>query len=145
MLHDFSSNNFSVVLIIIRSVNNNFQNFKLFLSFLNFTFSIICFSETCLDVLIFTSTLLYELPNYVSKHHLRSDSIGGGVSIYIYKFLNFKIRNDLNVNIQDRESLSVEILPNKKRNTLNFLCRRPNGQNELFETFFKLVFSKTKN
>ena len=43
---------------------------------------------------------------------------GGGVSIHIHKLFNFEIRNDLNVNNKDIESLSVEILSDKERNTL---------------------------
>ena len=74
-------------------------NFKFFLSFLNFTFSIICFSETWLDNSIFTSTSLYKLPNYVSKHQIRNYHKVSGVSFYNHKSLIFKIRNDLNVSV----------------------------------------------
>ena len=42
---------FSVLHLNIRSIKKNFENFKKFLSSLGFTFSIICFSETWLDIL----------------------------------------------------------------------------------------------
>ena len=48
-LHNFldsSSNQFSVLHLNIRSIKKNFENFKLFLNSINFTFSVICLSET---------------------------------------------------------------------------------------------------
>ena len=70
MFNDFLSNNFSILHINIRSINENFQSFKLFLSFLNFTFSKICFSEIWLDDSVLTHTLLYKLANHMSKHEV---------------------------------------------------------------------------
>ena len=75
------------------------------------------FSETWLDgETLSTSRSLYELPNYKSIHQVRNYSKGGGVSIYINKSLNFKLRTDLSINSRDVESLSIEILFNKERN-----------------------------
>ena len=66
----------------------------MFLSNLNFSFSIICFSETWLnDSNVNNSN--YELPNYVSVHQIRNHYKGGGVSVFIHKNFEFKIRNDL--------------------------------------------------
>ena len=48
-LGDDKGENISVLHINIRSINKNFENFKLFLSDRNFSFSIICFSETWLN------------------------------------------------------------------------------------------------
>ena len=50
-LHNFHHNSvtnwFSILRLHFRSINKNFENFKLFLS-LEFFFSVICFSETWL-------------------------------------------------------------------------------------------------
>ena len=54
--------------INIKSLNKNFENFKLFLSSLGFIFSAICFSETWLDETTISNKSLYELPNYASSH-----------------------------------------------------------------------------
>ena len=88
------SNYFSVLHLNIRSIKKNFENFKMFLNSINFTFSIICFSETWLDETNSTENSLYELPNYMSKHQVRSDRRGGGVSIYVHKTFTFKVRSD---------------------------------------------------
>ena len=115
------------------------------LNSINFTFSIICFSETWLDETNSTENSSYELPNYMSKHQVRSDRRGGGVSIYVHKTFDFKVRSDLSINNKDIESISVEISSNKKRNTLvNILYRPPNGETEPFEIFLNNVFTKTK-
>ena len=48
--HNFLHNSldqFSILHLNIRSIRKNFENFKLFLNLINFTFSVICLSETC--------------------------------------------------------------------------------------------------
>ena len=58
--------------------------------------------------------------------------------IYIHKSLDFTVKLDLSINNNDIESLTIEILSNKKGNTLiNALFRPPNDQIEPFENFFK--------
>ena len=65
-----------------------------------------------------------------------------GVSKYIKKKLNFKIKDDLIINCKDVESLCIEILFGNKN--LMFY-RPPNVQIELFEKILKYVFSITRN
>ena len=117
----------------------------MFLSNLNFSFSIICFSETWLnDSNVDNSN--YELPNYVSVHQIRNHNKGGGVSVYIHQNFKFKIRNDLSINSKDIESIVVELLHEKRTNTLfNVVYSSPNGKIEPFENFLKIFFNKNKN
>ena len=57
-----------------------------------------------------------------------------------------RIRPDLNINIVDIESLTIEILSENKRNTLvKALYRPPNGQIESFEAFLNNIFPKIKS
>ena len=51
---------FSILQLTIRSIKKDFEIFKSFLSSLDFTFSIICFSETWCDDL---DNFIYDLPN----------------------------------------------------------------------------------
>ena len=145
LLDNKNTTSVSVLHLNIRSINKNFDNFKLFLSSLNYCFSIICFSETWLnDRNVDNSN--YKLPNYISIHQIRTHSRGGGVSIYIHKGFEFKIRNDLSINCKDVESLGVELLHDKKKNNLfNVLYRPPNGQIETFENFLRHLFHENKN
>ena len=145
LLDNKNTTSVSVLHLNIRSINKNFDNFKLFLSSLNYCFSIICFSETWLnDRNVDNSN--YKLPNCSSIHQIRTHSRGGGVSIYIHKDFEFKIRNDLSINCKDVESLGVELLHDKTKNTLfNVLYRPPNGQIETFENFLRHLFHENKN
>ena len=90
--------------------------------------------------------VLIEQPNYNSTHQGGGDRKDGGVSIDIHKSLDFTVKPDLSINNNDIKSLAIEILLDKKRNTLiNALYRSPNGQIESFEKFLNNLFSKIKN
>ena len=140
-------NDFSIFHLNIRSIKNVSGNFKVFLSSLNFNFSAICFSETWLDDdTLSISRSFYELPNYKSIHPVRIYRKEGGVSIYINKSLNFKLRPDLSINSRDVESLSIEILFYKERKTLiNVLYSPLKGVIEPLERFLKNFLKKTIN
>ena len=107
----------------------------MFLLNLNFSFSIICFSETWLnDSNVDNSN--YELLNYVSVHQIINHYKGGGVSVYIHLNFEFKIRNAFSINSKEIELISGELLYEKRRNTLfNVVHRPPNGKIEPFENF----------
>ena len=73
----------SVLYLSIRNINKHFKHFKIFLSNLNFSFSIICFSETWLNDSNEDNSN-YELPNYVNVHQTRNHYKEGlGFSIYL--------------------------------------------------------------
>ena len=114
---------------------------------MNFNFSVICFSETWLDDdTLSTSQSLFELPNYKSIHQVRNYNKGGETSVYINKSLNIKLRPDLSINNRDVDSLSIEVLFYKERNTLiNVLYWSPKGVIEPFEKISKEILKKTKN
>ena len=79
-------------------------------------------------------------------HHVRHHGKYWGISFYIGEAFNFKVGIDLSFNSRDIESLSVEILFDKRCNTLvNVLCRPPSSLTEPSENFLKDLFSKTKN
>ena len=88
----------------------------------------------------------HELPNYVSGHQIANYYKGGEVSVYIHKNFEFKIRNDLSINIKDIEPIGVELLHEKRRNTFfNVVYKPPNGKIEPSENFLKILFNKNKN
>ena len=110
-----------------RSIKKILKTLNCFFSTLGYSFSVICFSETWLDDT--DNNSLYELPNYISKHQIRDDRKGGGVSFYIHNSLSFRVLPNLCINSTDIESLSIEISSNDQRNTLvNVLYRPPSGK-----------------
>ena len=67
------------------------------------------------------------------------------VSIHIKDSVNFRPRPDLSINSTDVESISIELLCNKNRNTLvNVLYGPPKGLAEPFKKFLNCIFHKTK-
>ena len=69
-----------------------------------------------------------------------------GWDFYLHKrFHNFKPRPDLSINSTNVESISIELLYNKNRNTLTvFLYKATKGLAEPFEKFLNCIFHKTK-
>ena len=74
--------NVSILHLNIRRINKTFDKFKTFLLNLNFSFRIICFSETWLNDSN-VDDANYELPNCVSVHQIINHYKGGGISIYL--------------------------------------------------------------
>ena len=97
---------FSILHVNIRSIQKNFEKLKFLLSKLNYTFKIICLSETwCND-----QKSIPHLQNYNFLHQGRQNKKGGGVLIFVHNSLNFKVKNELNICTEDVESLAVEII-----------------------------------
>ena len=87
-LGDDDDENVFILHLNIRSINKNYENFKMFLSNLNFSFSIICFSKTWLNVSNVDNSN-YELLDYVSVHQIRNHHKGDGISVYNHKNFEF--------------------------------------------------------
>ena len=100
--------NFSLVHLNIRSITNKFDHFKEPLDSLNTEFKIIGLSETWLNNN--TNDAGFHLPTYNYVGTNRTNKKGGGVGIHIAKQLKYKIRKDLNTNIEETiESVFIEI------------------------------------
>ena len=125
---------FSIISLNIRSMNKNFEEFRSFITELNYEFSVITLSETwCLDDP--RNESLYKLNNYTSIHQARRGGRnGGGTCIFIHNSLKFKNRPDLCVNNNDIESLSIEVInENAKNITVNVTYRQPARNIQVFE------------
>ena len=63
----------------------------------------------------------------------------------MHENLSFKLREDLSINFDATQSLSIEISSTKSKNIiLNTIYRPPNGDMKQCETHFKDVFSKSE-
>ena len=76
-------------------------------------------------------------------HQIKHHNKGGGVLVYINKNFKFEIRNDLSINHKDIESIGVELLYEKRMeslfNTVNFNLL-DHDKNKKFQDFFNLVY-----
>ena len=89
-MDNVSPDYFFILHLNIKSIKKNIKNFKSFLSSINFTFGVICFSKTWLDNFTLSGNNSYEVPNSTSKHQVQDNRKGSAVSIYIYNSLNLR-------------------------------------------------------
>ena len=79
----------------------------------------------------------------VSRNFIRRFIRGGGISIFVHESLSFKRRQDLGINSEAGESLSIEILNEKCKNiNLNTIYRPSNGDIETCKNKFKNLFAQ---
>ena len=124
-------------------MNKNFESFKEFYSTINLKFSIVCFSETWVDNISFSKNSNFQLPGYQVIHETRKNRKGGGVCVFVHENLSFKLGEDLSINCDAIQSLSVEISSVQSKNIiLNTIYRSPNGDMKQCETHFKNIFPK---
>ena len=144
-LKTLSKSRFSILSLNIRSLNKNIENLKSMLSELGHEFKIICLTESwCKDE--DTKVSKFEIDGYKSIHQPRINGLGGGICVFVHKSLNVKQRKDLNVNCTDCESLSVEIINDKIKNSIVTTMYRPPESNlKQFKKLFKTHISKCCN
>ena len=134
----FLKDSFSFLHLNIRSINKNFESFKGFYSAIKFKFSIVCFSETWVEDISFNKNSIFQLSGYQVLHQTRKNHKGGGICAFVHENLNFKLRQDLSINCDAIQSLSIEISSTKSKNIiLNTIYRPPNGDMKQCETHFK--------
>ena len=123
-----ANSSFSVLHLNIRSLNRNFEHFKLFLHTCGYEFGIICLTETWCTNESFLANSNFQLPNYNAVHFGRENKKGGGVCIYVHEKYHYKVRNDLSeLGKTTTETVSIEILNKKSKNVLISTCYRPPG------------------
>ena len=108
-----------------RSINKNFKTLKNIYSKLNCTFSVIYFLETWATDNSICNDLNFQIENYTVLHQVRESGRGGGLNIYVHKEIYFKPRTDLSINLNDVESLCIEVRHKKNKNILFSVMLRP--------------------
>ena len=137
---NLSKESFSVLHLNIRSMNKNFETFQDFYKSLNTKFSIICFTDTWANDSKINQNSLFQLEGYIHVHQIRISNKGLGIVTFIRGSLLYKLRNDLSINCEDIESLSIEIMNSQTRNIIfNVVYRPPDGDLNVCETFFKKI------
>lgn len=118
-----SKHSISILHINIRSMSRNYEDFKVLLSELGFEFKIICLTETWCK-----NTNQFNIENYKTIHQYRNNNkIGGGICLFVHDSLVFKERYDLCNNTSDCETLSIEIIQDKRNININTVYRPPSG------------------
>ena len=121
---------FTKIFLLLRHYcsTNNFQN---------------NFSEKSVDDISFSKNSNFQLSRYQFLHQKRKSRKGGEVCVFVRENLSFKVREDLSINCDAIQSLSIEKPSTRfKIIILNTVYRPPNGDMKRCETHFKDVFSK---
>ena len=94
----------------IRSLLKNFDNLLDILRGNNYSFNILCMTETwCTDSTLKNNSNLH-LRNYaITSQERKTNKCSSGVLIYIHKSLKCNLHNDLCVSDKDKEILKFEI------------------------------------
>ena len=119
-----TSDNFSLFNLNIRSLPKNVVNLQHFLEGININFSVLSFTETWLTEY---NISLHNFTGYSHVYKLR-DKRRGGVSMFINNRLNFQVRNDILLNLNNIDLIAVEISKeelNTKRNVIILTLYRP--------------------
>ena len=80
----------------------------------NFKFSIVCFSETRVDDIIFQQKFESSTFRLWGPTSNKKNCKGGGVCVFVHENLSFKLREDLNLNWCN--SVSIEKSGTKSKN-----------------------------
>ena len=121
------STNISLLHLKIRSMVKNLCTFELYLNSLNFDFTILCLTETWLRQ---SKADLYGISGYRHECEYRQDRNGGGVSIFIKDFIDYKKRSELTGYNSYMESIFIEISKtsiNCNKNVIISIIYRPPG------------------
>lgn len=126
----FDCSSFSLMHHNIRSLNKNLSNLTDLLSILNLDFDVIGLTETWLQC----NQNIHPIENYSFVHNSRPDKTGGGVGLFIKESINFKSRQDLDLNNYNiMESIFIELLKTNESNVIiGTIYRPPNADIDLF-------------
>ena len=133
---------FSVLHLNVRSLNKNFESLKELLTTIKFEFKVICLRETWGTDDPRNETL-FNLENYTSINQVRKHGRGGDICVFIHNSLTFKLRPDLGTNINDIESLVIEIINKSSKNiVINAQYRQPAGDFKQLKHILKISLIK---
>ena len=116
--------------------------FKELYNLLSFKFSIVCFSETWSKDEKVNENSLYQLESYNLLHQNRKHKNGGGVAVFAKDSYSFKNRDDLRINSEGIESLSLEIRNNESKKIISNVVYRPLDGVDVCGNYFMNIFFK---
>ncbi|XP_065675816.1 uncharacterized protein LOC136092023 [Hydra vulgaris] len=137
-------NNFTIIHINIRSINKNFDKLKHFLIDCNYSFSMICLTETwCSDESIQNNSN-FQIPNYkLLSSERKAYKKGGGIATYVRNDQVIKVRKDHSISNPDSEVFTIEIINSKFKNIIVSTCYRPpEGNIKKCSNYLEEIFLK---
>ena len=142
-----SSRTFSVLHYNIHSVESHIEEFRIALEMMNFTFDVICLTESKIlkDI---APTIDINIKGYQTPIGTPTESTKGGVLIYVKEGINFKPRCDLTIyKAKELESFFIEICnDNANNNIVGVIYRHPCMSETIFnDVHLKCLLDKLSN
>ena len=137
-------NNLSLIYVIIRSMNSNFEKLHDLLLNCSNSFNIICVTETWSTDNDIKNNSSFHLPSFDFIHQeIKTGKKGDGILIYIKNHIKFKIIIDLSVSDGNSEYVTVEIEKKNSKNLIITICYRPpSGAIKDLIAFYKMIFKR---
>ena len=126
VVKDYSKDIFSLLHLNIRSLNKHFDDLQLLLDIPSQTpLSVIGLTETWLTQDVDSS---HALNDYEFVYKNRQDRLGGGVAMYVLKWYNYVVHENISLINDLIESLFIEIIiPGHKNILVGVIYRPPNS------------------
>jgi hypothetical protein len=130
------SKSLKVIHLNIRSTNKNFDEFYAFLSSTGVQFHVIVLTETWLN----SPDEWVDVPGFVAYHSVRSDRVGGGVTILVNSSILSEHLSDMTVNYRSLECCSISFSVRSKKYLVIGVYRPPSEPVDTFNRdFFPLI------
>ena len=139
--------NFSILHYNIHSIQLHIEEFCMALQLLDFTFDVICISESKIRKDI-EPIVDISLPGYQTSMSMPTEATKGGVLMYIRTGLNFKPRNDLQIyKPKLLESIFIEIINERDTNDIvGVIYRHPSmSESDFIDNELKSITEKLSN
>lgn len=138
----------SVLHLNIRSLNSKVREFCTFIDLISMSFDIIILSEVWSTNVEFYSNILKTVGHstaYCMYYDLPSDSVAGGVCMFINKSLSVRDRKDLRLLSDSNcktENLWFEVTKYKSKFVIGGIYRHPNQNIDIFANKLEITLNK---
>ncbi len=135
-----TTNNIKLIHCNARSLKSKFDKFLTLLTSLSCQFDILGISETWLSDNIMSD---FNIPGYNIVFNNRQNSRGGGVAMYIADKINYKQRQDLEINNDAITSKFIEVSSKNCKNIIiGLIYRTPQSNPNLYFDYFLDISSQ---
>ena len=134
-----TSETINAIHVNIRSLSKNVDNRLDIFRDSNYSFNVLCITETWFTDSILKNCTNLHLPNFdIISQERKTNKRESGVLIYIHKSLTCNLRHDLCVSDKDKEIVTIQISKENDKNIiLSRCCRPPNGDSENLSGFLQ--------
>ena len=134
-----NKNTFALFHLNLRSIPANLSAMLCYLANLNLNFDIIGISENWLTE---NNKDLYSIQNYEHIKNIRTNRIGGGVSLFIASHIKYKELTQFYINNENMECMFIEVDYDSSKKIIGIVYRPPNSNVDNFTSLLNGTLEK---